>query len=300
MRLRLGLAAGLGLLVAGCIAHDVHIGREFAPATQPATMDYADWSLVLNRSLRMGDTKRPLLPGEVDYLSTRMRPEPLLKFLARLAVAGPSTRPELFDRPADRIAYYINAYNAAVMYGIAAQAKDGAVPKLLPRSPTNGYRFMIDGAWRTPDELRRLATAESKGDWRVALAMSTGRRSDPRPAARPFVGDVLEYQLQEFAVDSFGDPAVIRVDAGLQYLCLHPALYRERPRLIESYQKRTGARNAEFLAVLLDMARPDQYPLLNSAVGYAVVESPVNPAVNAASAAKAPEPGLFSKLFGGI
>jgi hypothetical protein len=262
-------------------------------------MDYADWSLVLNRALRAGEVKRPLATGEVDYLSTGMRPEPLLRYLAKLAVVGPTTRPELFERPADRIAYYINAYNGAVIYGIAAQVKDGAVPKYLPRSPTSDYRYLIDGSWRTPDELRQLAMAESKGDWRVALAMSSGRRSDPRPALRPYVGDVLEYQLQDLAVNSLGNPTVFRVDAGLQQLYLHPALFRERERLVEAYQKRTGARKAEILAVLIDMARPDQYPLMNSAVGYAVFESPVDEAVNAASASKAPEQGLFSKLFGG-
>lgn len=299
MRRRLGLAAGLGLLVTGCIAHDVRIGQEFAPATQPTAMDYADWSLVLNRVLRIGDTKRTLAPGEVAYTEVGSQPEPLLRFLAKLAVVGPETTPTVFPRSEDRIAYYINAYNAAVVYGIAAQAKNGVDPKRPPRSPTDGYRYLIDGNWRTPDEIRRLAMAESKGDWRVALAMSSGRRSDPRLAARPYVGEVLEYQLQQFAVGSLSDPAVLRVDAAQQFLSLHPALFQERGRIVRAYEKRTGAKNAQMLAALIDMARPDQYPLLNSAIGFAVVESPTNPAVNAASASKAPESGLFTKLFGG-
>jgi len=299
MRRRLVIAAGLGWLVTGCIARDVRIGAAYAPTTRPAAMDYTDWSLVLNRALRVGDVKRPL-PAGVDYLAVGIEPDPLMRFLAKLAVVGPTTRPELFERAADRIAYYINAYNAAVIYGIAAQATDGKIPKDLPRSPTSGYRFLVDGAWRTPDDLRRLAMQESKSDWRVALAMSSGRQSDPRPAPRPFVGDVLEYQLQQFAVNSLSDSTVFFVDAGMQYLYLHPALYHARGRLIDAYQKRTGARNAEILAVLIDMARPDQYPLLNSAVGYPVFESAVNPAVNAASDEKATKPGLFSGFLKGL
>ncbi len=300
MRRRLGLAAGLGLLVSGCIAHDVRIGREFAPATQPTAMDYADWSLVLNRALRIDDSKRPLAPTEVDYAAIGIQPEPLMRYLAKLEHVGPSTTPAIFERPADRIAYYINAYNATVIYGIAAQVKNGVVPMHVPRSPTSGYRYLVDGAWRTPDELRQLAMAESKGDWRVALAMCSGRRSDPRFAARPYIGAVLEYQLQQFAVNSLSDPAVVRVDAGIQYLYVHPAIFRDRVRLIDNYQKRTGARNAQLLSVLIDMARPNQYPLLNSAVGYPVFELPSDPAINAASSMKAPEPSLFSKLFGGL
>lgn len=262
-------------------------------------MDYADWSLVLNRVLRVGDSKRPLAPNEVAYADLGIQPQPLLRFLAKLAVVGPNSTPSIFPRPADRIAYFINAYNAAVIYGVAAQAKNGVVPRHLRRSPTSGFRYLIDGAWRTPDEIRRLAMSEAKGDWRVALAMSNGQKSDPRVSARPYVGDVLEYQLQQFAVGSLSDPAVLYVAAAQQNLYLHPAIYRERTRMIIAYEKRTGAKNAQLLAVLIDMARPDQYPLLNSAIGFAVLEAPTNPEVNAASAAKTPEAGFFTKLFGG-
>ena len=288
MRLRLLMAAAIGLLAAGCIPHDVRIGQEFLPTTQPTAMDYADWSLVLNRAIRSDG---------VDYAALGSQPEPLVRFLGKLGTVGPTATPPLFERVPDRSAYYINAYNAAVMYGVAAQTKDGAVPTHVSRSPTSGYRFLIDGQWRTPDQIRRLAMAESKGDWRVKLAMCAGRKSDPTPFSRPYIGDVLDFQLQQFAVNGFSNSAVLNVDAGMQYLYLHPAIYRVREQLVAGYQKRTGARNAEILAVLIDMARPNQYPLLNSALGFPVFEAPVNFSVNATSGMKTAEPGLFSRKF---
>jgi hypothetical protein len=129
--------------------------------------------------------------------------------------------------------------------------------------------------------------------------MSSGRRSDPRVGSRPYIGDVLQFQLEQLAQNSLSDPAVVWLDMGPQLLYLHPALYRERVRLVAEYERRTGARGAQVLAALIDMARPDQYSLLNSAIGFEARESPVSELTNAASSKPASKRGILSDLFGG-
>src|SRR5262249_47742819 len=91
-----------------CMPQNVQIEPRYVPTTRPTSFDYADSSLVLNRAAQ---------PDGVDYAAIIAAPAPLQRFLGKLSVGGPQSTPDLFPRPADRIAYDINAYNAAVMYG---------------------------------------------------------------------------------------------------------------------------------------------------------------------------------------
>jgi hypothetical protein len=280
----------LGLAAGGCIPQTVSIPESAQPTTTPASLDYGPYALVLNRAVESGG---------VNYDAILADPSPLQRFLATLARVGPTSTPELFRQRSDRVAYWINAHNACVLYAIIGQARAGQVPQNPPRDPATGFRFLVDGRWQTPAELARAALRESEDDWRVAMALCGGRRSDPPIARVPFIGDVLEYQLTRHVVDNLDSPAVLRVDAGMQYLYLHRIICDAQPRLVADYQRRTGARHATILNVLIDMADRDQYPLLNSAVGYPVRPLGTNRTINASVGEPTQSPGLLSRILGG-
>jgi len=282
----LSLAA---IFVAGCIPQTITFKNESSVATQSSSLDYANYALVLSRAVR---------PDGVDYAAILADPAPLQYFLARIADIGPKSTPDMFPRPADRTAFDINAHNACILYAVIAQARDGRVPEVPPRDLATGFRFEVDGRLQTPADLARAAMKESDDDWRVGLALCGGRRSDPPLAPRPFIGEVLNYQLTKNVDDGLTNHSVLWVDAGMQYLYVSRVLYDARGRLVGAYQKRTGARDATLLNVLLDLASRDRYPLLNSAVGYPIRPLQSNPAVNASSAAQTSPPGVFSRLFG--
>ncbi len=277
------------LLAAGCVPQTIRFKEEGLATTQSGSLDYANYALVLSRAVR---------PDGIDYAAILADPAPLQYFLARIADIGPRQTPAMFPRPSDRIAYCINAHNACILYAVIAQARDGRVPEFPPRDLSTGYCFQIDGRLQTPADLARAAIRESDNDWRVRLALCGGRRSDPPLAPRPFIGEVLNYQLTKNVDDGLSNRAVLWVDSGMQYLYVNPIIYNARGQLVSAYEKRTGARDATLLNVLLDLASREQYPLLNSAVGYPIRPLQSNPAVNASAAAQTSPPGVFSRLFG--
>ncbi len=289
IRLTSAILSLLAMLVAGCMPQTIRFKDESSAATKPSSLDYANYALVLSRSVRTDG---------VDYAAILADPAPLQHFLARIADIGPRTTPDMFPRASDRIAYDINAHNACILLAVIAQARDGRVPEIPPRDLSTGFRFEVDGRLQTPADLARSAMKESDNDWRVGLALCGGRRSDPPLAPRPFIGEVLNYQLTKNVDDGLTTHSVLWVDAGMQNLYVNRVLYDARGRLVDAYQKRTGARDATLLNVLLDLASRDRYPLLNSAVGYPIRPLQSNPTVNASSAAQTSPAGVFSRLFG--
>ena len=56
--------------------------------------------------------------GRVDYIEVAARRADLERYLFALAQTSPHHAPKSFPSEADRLAYWINAYNAAVLYGV--------------------------------------------------------------------------------------------------------------------------------------------------------------------------------------
>ncbi len=242
-------------------------------ADRPAQLASADYALVLHRVRRGGDG--------VDYAALAADPAPLERFIRSLARVGPTSTPEKFPTAADRTAYYINAHNATVLHAVLAQCIGGRPPPRLRMDPRMAARFRIDGNLRTPLALRDLALRESGDDWRVRLALCGGRASDPPLFIRVFNGASLGEQLEAQKRDAFASPAVIRVDVGEDRLLVSAEIHAVKDRLIADYERRTGARRAPLLAVLLDEAPPELWAELNSAVGFEVAPLPRSDRPNA-------------------
>src|SRR5687768_7992108 len=56
--------------------------------------------------------------GRVDYKTLAADRTALQKYLVAVAEVSPHTNPELFPKPEDRLTYWINAYNAYVLYAV--------------------------------------------------------------------------------------------------------------------------------------------------------------------------------------
>lgn len=57
--------------------------------------------------------------GLVDYAGMKSNPYGLERFYVEIASISPDSHPELFPTENDRLAYWINAYNATVMMGFS-------------------------------------------------------------------------------------------------------------------------------------------------------------------------------------
>ena len=73
--------------------------------------DYNLWSKILGRYVSPKS-------GRVNYHGLRKRRELLEEFVAMLAVFGPNSTPHLFNTKMEQMAYWINAYNALVLFAV--------------------------------------------------------------------------------------------------------------------------------------------------------------------------------------
>jgi hypothetical protein len=75
--------------------------------------DYGAWTEILAAVVTAA--------GKVDYEELQLRRGELAAFVARLGEASPESAPERFPRPADALAYWINAYNAFVLAAVVEE-----------------------------------------------------------------------------------------------------------------------------------------------------------------------------------
>lgn len=191
LRLLLSVTAVIVLASAAWLVFGGRVLRSdvgpLGPAVQSEEELYADWAHVLGAHVNAS--------GRVDYAALKAEPEPLSRFVALLRDVGPESRPDLFDNEAKRLAYYLNAYNAFMLFQVS-EAYPGVESvydnKLafflrnrfeMDRSTTNLYALEND--------IVRARFAEP----RVHFALNCASIGCPELPAEPFVSSRLEEQL---------------------------------------------------------------------------------------------------------
>lgn len=151
--------------------------------------------------------------GLVDYLTLRVHPQTLEEYLYRLA----HTPPDGFKTREEGWAYWLNAYNAAVLYGILRR---------LPRDPAGMAHFSIKGlaGFFTRDRYtiggRRLTLHDMAhgilrrrfGDPRCHMLLVNGASSAPDLRAPALTGPELERRLDRAAREFLAKPKGLRCD----------------------------------------------------------------------------------------
>ena len=167
------------------------------PAAWAAT-DHAAWDALLRRHV---DAR-----GRVNYQGLAKDRGELDAYLGALASAA---APE--GSPADRLAFWINAYNACVVKGVLDRYPVRSVKEI------NGFfdkiRCQVAGAARTLNEIE--AQGRALGDWRIHMAVVCASTSCPWLRPEAYVGQALEAQLTDAAQQFLRDPSRgLRIDGG--------------------------------------------------------------------------------------
>jgi hypothetical protein len=120
---------------------------------------------------------------------------------------SPRSHPALIPTPHDRLAYYIDAYNALAMYGVI---RSGAIPK-------QKIRFFLLRRYLVGNEEMSLYALENDvirplGEARVHFALNCMAKSCPRLPREPWDAARLEEQLQAAAVEYFNTPYDVQID----------------------------------------------------------------------------------------
>lgn len=207
--LRLPAAPSRRHLLAGLAA--LPLAAPALPRAQPARpgLDVTGWLDAWAEVLR----RHVDAEGRVDFAGVAATPGPLPEVTRFVAAHGPRSRPELFPTPADRLSYYLNAYNALAMGGIVARS----IPDSL--NLVGRYAFFVNTTFQLDGRGISLKALEDDvirplGEERIHFALNCMVRGCPRLPREPFRPATLEAQLAAAAREFCTSGYQVRPDPG--------------------------------------------------------------------------------------
>lgn len=192
MRISLMQPILLAALVVGCSA----CGGVVKPKTSIpdaelkalTAFDYSGWTTLLKTYVND--------KGQVDYPKLKANREPLDRFVSQIGAVGPKTRPELFKTDADKLAYYINAYNALTMFNVVNRYPE---IKSVIDSKVDFFvltDFLVDGEPLDLYGLENDVVRKQFNEPRIHFALNCASVGCPQLPAEPFLPATLEAQLK--------------------------------------------------------------------------------------------------------
>ncbi len=163
--------------------------------------------------------------GAVDYRALSSQPGDLDTYVDSLALESPHSHDNRFSRPGDRLAYWINAYNALVLKGVVTAYPVASVMAV----GTEGWffreqKFVLGGVELTLDHLENRIIRPEFRDARIHFAINCAAASCPPLENRVFDGPTLEQRL-DGATRRFARTAShVRIDGGVGTIYLSKLL----------------------------------------------------------------------------
>jgi hypothetical protein len=165
--------------------------------TVPHTFSHEDFDKVLQRFVND--------QGEVDYAALKNDVQDLERYYMLLATYSPDSHPHLFPTEQSKLAYWINAYNAAAIkivltYYPISSVEDVKPPWLfffLPRK--SGFflfqRVTLGGRTTSLYALENKIIRKRFADPRIHFVLNCASRGCPRLPRRAFTAENLDEQL---------------------------------------------------------------------------------------------------------
>ena len=132
----------------------------------------------------------------MDYRTLQLQPHHLDSYIDSLALVSPQSHGTRFSGPDDRLAYWINAYNALVLKGVISAYPVSTVMAV----GTEGWffgeqKFVVGGVGMTLDHLENRIIRPVFGEPRIHFAINCAAASCPPLENRIFDGPTLEQRL---------------------------------------------------------------------------------------------------------
>ena len=173
------------------------------------------WARVLSRYV---DTQ-----GRVNFEELAKHPEDLHHYVRYVSETSPDRHPDKFPTREERIAFYLNSYNALSMYNII----DAGVPESL--SGLKKFNIFFLRKFTIGGEVMSLYRYESdfirkQGEERVHFALNCMSVGCPILPQKPFEGASLNKTLDEAAEFFFSEARNLRIDTEKKKLFLSEIL----------------------------------------------------------------------------
>jgi MoaA/NifB/PqqE/SkfB family radical SAM enzyme len=172
--------------------------------TPGSTFSYRSWSDLLQEIVTDS--------GKVDYGVLAEKRDLLDRFVGELGSASPDSRPDLFPANEDRLAYWINAYNAFTLHAIMAEYPLTSVWKTKDGQFFQRRRHIAGGHAVSLDDIEHEILRGKFAEPRIHFAINCG--SNGCPAMRPgaYEGNGLRDTLRRATEEFLGSEWNCRVD----------------------------------------------------------------------------------------
>lgn len=248
---------GVGLLLSavGCTV--------VRPSSTPWTkgrlsrFSHADFTQVLRRFVGAD--------GRLDYAALKVYREPLDTYFKQLSFYSPDSHPRMFPTEAHRLAYWINAYNAAaiktvLLYYPVRSVSDirGPIPSnfLIPESGFFlAHRILLGGDTYSLNSLENRVIRDRFQDPRVHFAINYASRGGSKLAREAYVPSRLEEQLERATRYFFSEDRNLWVDHETQTVHLSPIL-KWYKRDFTSWLERTDPESEASLLAYVELYAP--------------------------------------------
>ena len=195
--------------------------------------------------------------GRVDYQALKDQPDDLEAYYRLISRYSPDSNPELFSSEQDRLAYWINAYNAAVIKIVLTYYPIAGIEEVTPPFPffflpdkTGFFIFQRPTFGTVTTSLYYLENSvirERFSEPRVHFALNCASRSCPRLPNYAFTGEQLDRQLEHEARRFFSEERNLRIDSELKTIFMSSIMDWYRDDFLDWYRARYPERDASLI-----------------------------------------------------
>lgn len=222
----------------------------------------------------------------VDYDAVRADEGDLRRFVATLGMSGPRSTPERFSTEPERLAYYLNAYNALVLFAVIDNWPITSVQDVRGwLDPRAGFGFFYGLSFSLDGEQINLYDLENRVirgflDARIHAALNCASKSCPILTPHAFDPAGLDAQLDEVTRVFCSSAPHVVVDDEAEEVRLSAIFDWYRPDF-EEHARRLG-RPATILDFCAELAWPATAAALERAIqgDYEVVFVPYDWSLN--------------------
>ena len=148
--------------------------------------------------------------GQVDYKALAADRKDLERYIYTLQQYSPHSHPDLFPTDADKLAYWINAYNANVLYGVTERP---TVRSVINEKEDFFYftKYTLGGTGVNLFDLENAIVRKEFKEPRIHMALNCASGGCPELPAEAFTPDKLEAQLTREATEFCKHPDKVRM-----------------------------------------------------------------------------------------
>ncbi len=160
--------------------------------------------------------------GLVDYTRLQAAPEQFERYYQHIAIYSPDSNPELFKSQSDQLAYWINAYNSAVIKTVLSYYPINSVQDVKPPLPlfflpdkTGFFLFQKPTFGNVTTSLYNLENSiirERFQEPRIHFALNCASLGCPKLPRYAFNGDTLNQQLDFETRKFFSEERNFKID----------------------------------------------------------------------------------------